>query len=91
MKVAEQLQDFCRAIYFKKEQKKTPIVLIPKEGYIGFLQNDWLKRKNEIAEAYVKSIRNAEKQIIIVGSYFLPGRKIVKALKIASKKRCRLN
>jgi cardiolipin synthase len=88
--IAAALQDFSRAVYFKKVRKKIPIVLIPKEGYVGCLQNDWLKRKNEIAEAYIKSIRNAEKEIIIVGSYFLPGRKIVKALKIASKNKVQI-
>lgn len=89
-KMAESLQEFCRAIYFKKERKTIPIVLIPKEGHIGFLQNDWLKRKNEITRAYIKSIRNAEKEIIIVGSYFLPGRKIVKALKKASQNKVQI-
>lgn len=88
--MAESLQEFCRAIYFKKERKTIPIVLIPKEGHIGFLQNDWLKRKNEITQAYIKSIRNAEKEIIIVGSYFLPGRKIVKALKKASQNKVQI-
>lgn len=89
-KMAESLQEFCRAIYFKKKRKTIPIVLIPKEGHIGFLQNDWLKRKNEITGAYIKSIRNAEKEIIIVGSYFLPGRKIVKALKKASQNKVQI-
>ncbi|WP_268847102.1 phospholipase D-like domain-containing protein [Flavobacterium aestivum] len=84
------LQNFSRAVYFKKERKKMPKVLIPKGGYVAFLQNDWLKRKNEIAAAYIKSIQNAEKEIIIVGSYFLPGRKIVKALEIASKNKVQI-
>jgi cardiolipin synthase len=89
-KVAEPLQEFCRAIYFKKGRKTIPIISIPKEGYVGFLQNDWLKRKNEITGAYIKSIRNAEKEIIIMGSYFLPGRKIVKALKKASQNKVQI-
>jgi cardiolipin synthase len=88
--IAAALQDFFRAVYFKKERKKVPIVSIPKEGYVGFLQNDWLKGKNEIARAYVKSIQNAEKEIIIMGSYFLPGRRIVKALRIASKNKVQI-
>ncbi|TRX31779.1 hypothetical protein FNW52_18375 [Flavobacterium sp. ZT3R18] len=89
-KIAEPLQDFCRSIYFKKERKKIPRAMVPKIGSVGLLQNDWLKRKNEITEAYIKSIRNAEKEIIIVGSYFLPGRKIIQALKIASKNKIQI-
>lgn len=52
---------------------------------VSLLQNDWLKRKTEISDAYVNSIRNAKKEIVIVGSYFLPGRRLIKALKKASK------
>jgi cardiolipin synthase len=86
-KIAEPLQDFCRAVYFKKGRKKIPIVRIPKLGSVSFLQNDWLKRKSEITEAYIKAIENAQREIIIVGSYFLPGRKIIEALKKASRKK----
>ncbi|PWA08692.1 phospholipase D-like domain-containing protein [Flavobacterium laiguense] len=89
-KIGEPLQEFCRAVYLKKERKIIPIVSIPEEGYVAFLQNDWLKRKKEITGAYIKSIRNAEKEIIIVGSYFLPGRKIIQALKIASKNKVQI-
>jgi cardiolipin synthase len=86
----EALEDFSRAVYFKRGRKKIPQVLIPKGGHVGFLQNDWIKRKNEIAEAYVKSIKNAEKEIIIMGSYFLPGRKIINALRIASQNKVQI-
>jgi cardiolipin synthase len=86
--IAAPLQELCTAIYFKKTQvrrKKTAVVFhTPEETVVSILQNDWLKRKNEIHNAYIKSIRNAKEEIIIVGSYFLPGRKITRALKKAS-------
>jgi cardiolipin synthase len=88
-KIAEPLQELCRAIYFKKnrlQSKKIKSVFHAQDdALVRILQNDWLKRKNEICDAYVQSISTAKNEIIIVGSYFLPGRKIIRALKKASK------
>ena len=87
--IAEPLQEYCRNIYLKKrrlQSKKIKSVFhIQDDTLVRILQNDWLKRKNEICDAYIKSIRNAKKEIIIVGSYFLPGIRIIQALKKASK------
>jgi cardiolipin synthase len=83
------LQEVCRAIYYKKKRKSIPVILDQNEEF-GILQNDWLKRKNEIAHAYIKSIGNAQEEIIIVGSYFLPGKKIIKALKKASQNKVQI-
>jgi cardiolipin synthase len=57
---------------------------------VSILQNDWLKGENEICDGYIKSIRNAKKNIIIVGSYFLPGIRIIRALKKASKNKVKI-
>jgi cardiolipin synthase len=87
--IAEPLQELCRAIYFKRnrlQSKKLKAVFHAQDDtMVRILQNDWLKRKNEINEAYIESISTAKNEIIIVGSYFLPGRKIIRALKKASK------
>jgi cardiolipin synthase len=87
--IAEPLQELCRDIYFKKRRlgsKKIKSVFhLQEDALVRIIQNDWLKRKNEICDGYIKSIRNAKKEIIIVGSYFLPGIRIIRALKKASK------
>jgi cardiolipin synthase A/B len=44
-----------------------------------------LKRKNQIYNAYIKNIGNAKKEIVIVGSYFLPGKRLLNSLKKASQ------
>ncbi len=36
-------------------------------------RNDWLRRKNEITATYVEMLRNAQTEVTILGSYFLPG------------------
>ena len=87
--IAKPLQQHCHDIYLKKihlrnKKIKSPFYIL-NDTSIRILQNDWLKGKNEICDGYIKSIRNAKKEIIIVGSYFLPGIRIIRALKKASK------
>lgn len=87
--IAQPLEVLCRNIYFKKKrlssQKIKSVFHVQEDVVVRILQNDWLKRKNEICDQYIKSIRHAKKEIIIVGSYFLPGIRIIKALNKASK------
>ena len=49
-------------------------------------RNDWVRRKNEISATYVEMLRNAHSHIIIMCSYFLPG-KMIRRLLIAAVKR----
>lgn len=87
--IAQPLQQLCNDIYFKKRDSKNKKIKaafqIQQDTSIRILQNDWLKGKDQICDSYIKSIRNAKKEIIIVGSYFLPGIRIIRALKKASK------
>ena len=87
--IAKPLQQLCRDKYFKKRELKNTKIKstfqIQNDTSVRILQNDWLKGKNEICDGYIKSIRQAKKEIIIVGSYFLPGIRIIRALKKASK------
>lgn len=89
-KIGESIQVLCRNIYNRKKRvrkkKIKPVFYSLKAESIRIIQNDWLKRKNEIYKSYIHSIRKAEKEIIIVGSYFLPGRKLTSILKQASRK-----
>jgi cardiolipin synthase A/B len=88
-KIGTSLAKLCCDIYFKKRpvnrKKIDSVVNYNGEVAVNVLQNDWLKRKNEIYNAYIKSIGEAQKEIVIVGSYFLPGRKLVATLKKAYK------
>lgn len=88
-KIAKSLSKVCMDIYFRKQRigRKKIMSLFNnfEEISVNILQNDWLKRKNEISTAYIKSFRNAKKEIVIVGSYFLPGKRLVNALKKASQ------
>ncbi|WP_291122393.1 phospholipase D-like domain-containing protein [Flavobacterium sp. UBA6046] len=88
-KIAASLSKLCLDIYFRKRRvnrkKIASVIYTSGETTVSVLQNDWLKRKTEIYKAYIKSIGSAKKEIIIVGSYFLPGRKLINTLKKASR------
>jgi cardiolipin synthase len=40
---------------------------------VSMRRNDWVRRKNEISATYIQMLRNAQEQVIILCSYFLPG------------------
>lgn len=87
--VAKMLQLVCRNLFFKNRHlsrhKMMAVFYTPEENSLRIIQNDWLKRKNEIYKAYLTAFGLAKKEIIIVGSYFLPGRRLYKALKKAAQ------
>ncbi|WP_179020685.1 cardiolipin synthase ClsB [Winogradskyella forsetii] len=85
---AEDLQKLCRDYFFKKGSSKKiePIMHSAGRALVGIIQNDWLKNKTEVCDAYTNAIIRAKKEIVILGSYFLPGRKMSKALKKASNR-----
>ncbi len=88
--IAKSLQELCRDIFFKNRiiRRKKIISLYEKANInsVSVLQNDWLKRKNEIFKSYIDKISTAEKEIVIVSSYFLPGKRLINTLKKASQK-----
>ncbi len=87
--MADYLRLLCTKIYMKKKRMQRrikPAFHFSEDVSVKIIQNDWLKRKNEISNAYIKALRNAKEEIIIVGSYFLPGIRLTKALKRASRR-----
>ena len=92
--IAKDIQSHCKANYSKKKNalRKTisPIFDTEEKVTIQILQNDWLNRKSEISEAYIQAVSEAKQKVIIVGSYFLPGRKLTNALLEASKSKVKI-
>jgi cardiolipin synthase A/B len=63
---------------------------VKETSLIRMRRNDWVRRKNEISTTYKEIFKNADKQITIMCSYFLPGNKIRKLLRYALKKGVRV-
>lgn len=53
---------------------------------IRLLQNDWLRKKVAASRNYRQLISKADDSLIIVASYFLPGNRVRRLLKAASKR-----
>jgi len=90
---ARQAKSICHYYFFKKRNRsfeKTVSDELNNPTTITLLQNDWLRRKNEIQKTYIKSIYSAQKEIIIVCGYFLPGKKLTQALKKAAQRKVRI-
>jgi cardiolipin synthase A/B len=72
--------EYCKEnnILFNFKEKETTLCCIRR--------NDWVRTKNEISTSYQEMFKNAEKQITIICSYFIPGGKARKLLKDAVNK-----
>jgi cardiolipin synthase len=84
--IAKSIEALCQNIYFRKSRTRNANSFMDFDNEILVLQNDWLKQKNEIHNAYTRSFHNANNEIIIVGSYFLPSQRLRNLLKIATRK-----
>jgi cardiolipin synthase len=48
--------------------------------------NDWFRRRNQISVGYKRMLKRSKKEIIIIASYFLPGKKMLNSLMAAVRK-----
>jgi cardiolipin synthase len=48
--------------------------------------NDWVRNKNQISRSYIEMFHRASHEVIILSSYFLPGRVFRKNLTLAAKR-----
>ncbi|CAM3539340.1 phospholipase D/Transphosphatidylase [Flavobacterium saliperosum S13] len=90
---ARHAKSICHYYFFKKRKRffeKTVSDEPNNPTTTTLLQNDWLRRKSEIQKTYIKSIYTAQNEIIIVCGYFLPGKKLTKALEKAAQKKVRI-
>jgi len=53
---------------------------------VRILQNNWYRNKIEILKSYRYALRHSHERMIIMASYFLPGRNERKLLRIASRR-----
>jgi len=85
------IQGICEQIYGRKVKIKRFKKNVPTENgdanfSVSIRQNDRFRKKREISDSYLRAIKSAKVTIYIVGSYFLPGKKLRKALVKAAKR-----
>ena len=81
---ADQLYKLCISFWNKSafrlnstslKYTPSPAIKLPEhECLVRVRRNDWVRGKVEISRSYIEMLRRAEKEIIIMSSYFLPGR-----------------
>ena len=63
----------------------------PEEAcFIRMRRNDWVRGKNQVSKSYIQVFRQATAEIIIVSSYFLPGRHFRKKISEAARRGVRV-
>ncbi|MBK7965788.1 MAG: hypothetical protein IPK10_11225 [Bacteroidetes bacterium] len=96
-KVAAEVQEVCEHIFSKKftlKRVKSESYFIPLETdgvKVRMTRNDWIRGKNEISTAYKTMLGNANDEILIFASYFIPSRRLLKILVRASKRGRKVN
>lgn len=53
-------------------------------------RNDWVRRKHEISQTYREIFQKANNEIILLSSYFLPGRSVQKSIEAAARRGVRI-
>lgn len=80
--VSYELFRVCVEFWYKSPKQAravieaNPLRLFPEEWNcaVKVRRNDWVRRRNQISRSYIEMFNRAEDHIIIMSSYFLPGR-----------------
>jgi Phosphatidylserine/phosphatidylglycerophosphate/cardiolipin synthases and related enzymes len=91
---AHELQKVCAGRWIKPtlrlKKKKllhdVPYEMPKEECLVRIRRNDWVKRSNQISRSYVEMLQHSTSHVIIMSSYFLPGRIIRYNLSRAAKR-----
>lgn len=92
--VANDLNRVCKELWLKSAwaYKKAPadagpgLPLLSEECLVRVRRNDWVRKQNQISASYSEMFNRANKQIIIMSSYFLPGRAMRRKIAAASNR-----
>ncbi len=87
--ICTNITSICESIWqrrFRRRKIKTHATIVTVTSAIRISRNDWLRRKYEISSGYKRTLRNARKEIIIVASYFIPSRRLLKIIVSAAKR-----
>lgn len=85
--VSLQLEDICRKRMKLRAPKNHPKHIIKSETCeIGVRVNDWVGRRQEITQAYLKMLREARSNVMIMTPYFMPGYQFKRSLRAAARR-----
>jgi len=68
-------------------RERQPLDIQPGEAsLVRMRRNDWVRGKNQVSKTYLEIFRQAASNIIIVSSYFLPGKVLRKNMYLAARR-----
>lgn len=75
-----------------EKYKLQPSQITMSEGncLVRVRRQDWVRRRTEISASYLEMMENAKDEILMMSSYFLPGRQLRKSMAAASKRGVRI-
>ena len=93
--VVRDIEKICEPVWKKKVLRNYFHPLHTANQWVGnlklrLIQNDWWRRRIEISKAYKDALRKANKEIIIVASYLLPGTSFRRLMKKAARRGVRI-
>ena len=82
---------WTKAYWHKGISKKDQFPWVPgitpeEECLIRVRRNDWVQGKNEISRSYLEMFRQAGRRVIVLSSYFMPGKILRKQMALAAKR-----
>jgi cardiolipin synthase A/B len=90
MQILSILKRLWNKTFISREERSRETVNIPvlyeENVKLRVLQNNWYRNRMEILKSYRSAVRHARNKIVIMASYFLPGRNERKLLKNASQR-----
>ena len=92
--VIKDIVSYCRGVWNHEKQAQSSFQTIEKENHKSKSKdclaririNDWVWHRNDVSNSYLYLLKSAEKEVIILCSYFIPGRAIRRQLMRTAKK-----
>ncbi|MBL7924937.1 MAG: hypothetical protein JNL88_12120 [Bacteroidia bacterium] len=84
----------CERVYHKRFSERLPGKIsrldmhekVPGKIPVRMMMNDWVRRKNEISSSYKHMLNGAHREMLVLASYFIPTRRLLKILVRAAKR-----
>lgn len=86
--ICTSITGICESIWqrrFRRSKSKANATVTKGNSEVRISRNDWLRSKYEVSSSYKRMLRTAQKEIIIVASYFIPSRRLLKIIVNAAR------
>ena len=92
--VAAELMKLCISIWNRPGQLKEQKAILPDPPVqkpatncmVRIRRNDWVKKRDQVSSSYIEMLHKASSHVIIMSSYFIPGRKIRQQISRAARR-----